>query len=63
MRKQQTKQHILVSTIDAIEKYGINHLTTRLIAQERSYLVRPKELLRMLGYSFFRLLKLMRSFS
>lgn len=29
-----TKHHILLSTIDAIEKYGLSNLTTRLIAEE-----------------------------
>ncbi|MCB2202552.1 TetR/AcrR family transcriptional regulator [bacterium] len=33
MSSQNTKEHILLSTIDAIEKYGLSHLTTRLIAE------------------------------
>lgn len=33
MSSQNTKQHILISTIDAIETYGLSHLTTRLIAE------------------------------
>jgi AcrR family transcriptional regulator len=33
MSSQNTKQHILLSTIDAIETYGLSHLTTRLIAE------------------------------
>jgi len=31
---QNTKQHILISAINAIEKYGLANLTTRLIAEE-----------------------------
>jgi AcrR family transcriptional regulator len=34
MSPQTTKDHILISTIDAIEKYGLANLTTRLIADE-----------------------------
>jgi AcrR family transcriptional regulator len=34
MKEQPTKQHILRSTIDAIEKHGLDNLTTRLIAEE-----------------------------
>lgn len=34
MSNQSTKKHILVSTINAIEKYGLENLTTRLIAEE-----------------------------
>ena len=34
MSEQPTKQHILESTIDAIEKHGLQNLTTRVIAQE-----------------------------
>ena len=34
MSNQPTKEHILISTIDAIEKHGLDNLTTRLIAEE-----------------------------
>ncbi len=34
MSPQSTKEHILLATIDAIEKYGLTNLTTRLIAEE-----------------------------
>lgn len=34
MSPQTTKEHILLSTIYAIEKYGLANLTTRLIADE-----------------------------
>jgi AcrR family transcriptional regulator len=34
MSPESTKQHILLSTIDAIEKHGLANLTTRLIAEE-----------------------------
>jgi AcrR family transcriptional regulator len=34
MNEQPTKQHILLKTIDAIEKNGIQNLTTRIIAEE-----------------------------
>lgn len=34
MSNQSTKDHILLSTIEAIEKYGLEKLTTRLIAEE-----------------------------
>ncbi len=34
METQNTKQHILISAINAIEKYGLANLTTRLIAEE-----------------------------
>ncbi|NPV55676.1 MAG: TetR/AcrR family transcriptional regulator [Anaerolineae bacterium] len=34
MKEQPTKQHILISTINAIEKHGVHNLTTRLIAEE-----------------------------
>jgi AcrR family transcriptional regulator len=34
MPQQVTKQHILESTIAAIERYGVQHLTTRAIAAE-----------------------------
>ncbi len=34
MSSQATKEHILLSTIDAIEKHGLMDLTTRLIAEE-----------------------------
>ena len=34
MSPESTKQHILLSAIDAIEKYGLANLTTRLIAEE-----------------------------
>jgi AcrR family transcriptional regulator len=33
MSSQNTKQHILLATIEAIETYGLSHLTTRLIAE------------------------------
>lgn len=33
MSPQSTKYHILISTIEAIETYGLSHLTTRLIAE------------------------------
>ena len=34
MNNQNTKKHILLSTIDAIEKFGVQNLTTRVIANE-----------------------------
>ena len=34
MIQQPTKQHILEKTIEAIEKYGLQNLTTRVIADE-----------------------------
>jgi AcrR family transcriptional regulator len=34
MSRKATKEHILLSTIDAIEKHGLMNLTTRLIAEE-----------------------------
>lgn len=34
MSSQPTKEHILISTINAIEKYGLMNLTTRMIAEE-----------------------------
>lgn len=34
MKTQPTKEHILISTINAIEKHGLDNLTTRLIAEE-----------------------------
>ncbi|MDY6867848.1 MAG: TetR/AcrR family transcriptional regulator [Chloroflexota bacterium] len=34
MSSKTTKEHILLSTIDAIEKHGLMNLTTRLIAEE-----------------------------
>ena len=34
MSNQSTKEHILLSTIEAIEKHGLVNLTTRLIAEE-----------------------------
>jgi TetR/AcrR family transcriptional regulator, regulator of cefoperazone and chloramphenicol sensitivity len=34
MSPKATKEHILLSTIDAIEKHGLMNLTTRLIAEE-----------------------------
>ncbi|QRN83902.1 TetR/AcrR family transcriptional regulator [Chloroflexota bacterium] len=34
MSRENVKQHILISTIDAIEKHGLSNLTTRLIADE-----------------------------
>jgi AcrR family transcriptional regulator len=34
MAQQATKEHILLKTIDAIEKYGLQNLTTRVIADE-----------------------------
>lgn len=34
MQPSEAKQHILISTINAIEKYGLHNLTTRLIADE-----------------------------
>jgi AcrR family transcriptional regulator len=34
MNQQPTKRHILEKTIDAIEKYGLQNLTTRVIADE-----------------------------
>ena len=34
MSNQPTKEHILISTIEAIEKHGLMNLTTRLIAEE-----------------------------
>lgn len=34
MAQQKTKIHILESTINAIEKHGVQNLTTRIIAQE-----------------------------
>jgi AcrR family transcriptional regulator len=34
MSPQETKAHILLSTINAIEKYGLANLTTRMIADE-----------------------------
>lgn len=34
MHNESTKEHILLSTIEAIEKHGLTHLTTRLIAEE-----------------------------
>lgn len=34
MSRENVKQHILISTIDAIEKNGLSNLTTRLIADE-----------------------------
>lgn len=34
MSRENVKQHILISTIDAIEKHGLSNLTTRLIAEE-----------------------------
>ena len=34
MSNQSTKEHILFSTINAIEKHGLENLTTRLIAEE-----------------------------
>lgn len=33
MRTQATKERILLSTIDAIEKFGLPNLTTRIIAE------------------------------
>ena len=34
MSRQSVKEHILLSTINAIEKYGLSNITTRLIADE-----------------------------
>ena len=34
MSRQSVKEHILLSTIEAIEKYGLSNLTTRVIADE-----------------------------
>ena len=34
MNNQNTKNHILLATIEAIEKYGVQNLTTRVIAGE-----------------------------
>lgn len=34
MTNQNTKRHILIATIEAIEKFGVQNLTTRVIANE-----------------------------
>lgn len=34
MSRQSVKEHILLSTIEAIEKFGLSNLTTRVIADE-----------------------------
>ncbi len=34
MSPKETREHILLSTIDAIEKFGLANLTTRMIAEE-----------------------------